>query len=51
MIFPFFRGVEGEALVTVLQLRLLVPKHLATFLALAILDVIRSLRAGQPEGY
>jgi hypothetical protein len=51
MIFPHFRSVEGEAFVTVLQLRILVPKHLATFLALAILDVIRSLRAGQPERY
>jgi hypothetical protein len=50
MVFPLFRSIEGEALVTVLQLRILVPKHLATFLALAILDVIRSLRAGQPEG-
>lgn len=51
MIFPLFRTVEGEALITVLQLRILAPKHLATFLALAILDVIRSLRAGPPEGY
>jgi hypothetical protein len=51
MIVPLFRSVEGEALITVLQLRILVPKHLPTFLASATLDVIRLLRAGQPEGY
>lgn len=51
MIFPLFCAREGKALVAVLQLRLLAPKHLAAFLALAVLNMIRSLRASPTEEY
>lgn len=50
IIFPLFYSIESKALITVVQLRILIPKHLATFLASAILDIIRLLRAGQPKG-
>lgn len=49
IIFLLFHSVEGKVLITVLQLRILIPKHLVMFLALVILDMIRSLRAGQPD--